>query len=294
MVKKYFVRVHEKYGSPEVDYKVTWSSDKYVLFGGVKSESWPTSAVMSNQGQTQKTFLSWQPLEKEVAYYEMAYLYYFFTDSQISSLKLKVLVTLSDDTTTEITKTIASPTQELIYIAPTGFTQLNLSAYETSDIKVVKYEVWMANHINTQISEVRTYIVDRNYYTKERFLYYRNSLSGMDSIRIVEEAQSSAEITSEVSEKILPLGYAATTGQKEKINISYEEVVTVGTGMLEREFKRALFDLFITNDTYESVSSLLTSIEVLSNSEEIYDESDDLHPGVIKYKYNYTNKGYNL
>ncbi len=293
IIKTYFVRYHESYGDPVEHFYITSSEDRYVIDGGIKKEDWPSNTITSNLTSNSKRFLTWHPTEKEINNTQREYLYYYMDDS-LTSLKLRILITFTDGTTSEFNiKTFSSPAQYVIFIVPTGFEQLSLSTYEVDDLEIKKYTVWMVDQDDNVRSEERTYIIDNFVYESERFFLYKTSLGGYDTIRAIGEADKSSKIDYDLSEKILRSDYTTSDGQKRKGNISFNDEYQVSTGPIDKDTKESLQDLLISEDVHVIISEKFISVEVTNKDEDIFSESEDLHPLIIKYRPNYTNIAFN-
>lgn len=292
LIQKYYVRYYESYGDPSADYYVTSASDRYVINGGLQREHWPSNTFVSSLASNSKRFLTWQPGDKLVSTSQQEYLYYYL-DDDTSEINLVLKVYFDDDTDSQSdVLTLSDPDQYGIFILPAGFSQLNIASLETGGRLATRYELSVTDADDTVISETRMYIVDRNEYQNERFYLYKNSLGGYETLRTYENAKKSTNIDFDISEKYLAHDYTAATGQRRKSNLQFNDEVAVSLGLLDKESKIPVQDLIISDDVYEIYSDRFVSIEVQNKDEEIFDEDEDLHPLILKYKINFVNQGF--
>jgi hypothetical protein len=300
LARKYYVRYYESYGDPEQKYAVTQSATKTVLLGGLKKEDWPgntmvASLLTSNSSSLNKPFLTWLPATKIVTRAQYDVLYYYYCQTvNTSSLNSKMKLYFNNGTNSTFTVDTFSNPSAGVYCFGCGFANLGLSGFETSTVKVTKYEIWLTDSTNTRISAIRTFYVDDISYEFEKIFYYRNSLGGYDVIRFTGDTEKSKMIEYDESGKFLPSNYSAATGESVKNDLNYNDVYEAGSGLLDKDVKIALEDLLISKDVYVVIGTKLLSIFIMNKDEKIYNEGDDLHPLVLKYRRNYTNRAFSI
>jgi hypothetical protein len=140
----------------------------------------------------------------------------------------------SDGTTGESTFLTLNGVDEYdIYGLPAGFTQLGLSANETATDKITKYETWLSVDVQStsvNLTQVKTWHVDREYYETTAQIQYMNSLGVCEHLTLRgmpvffnesekstvtsyrDDSYSRTKGTTEVIDVLVQTGYDAFTG----------------------------------------------------------------------------------
>lgn len=160
----------------------------------------------------------------------------------------------------------------------TGFDQLQLQNY-TDDYhqgkKIKEYEVCLTDALHIQVTEPFFYQPDYRSYRNKKFIVFRNSLSGFDTLactgeydEVVQVDRMTAEAVPEVKDKPGKIEYSRKDS----------EFLRVNTGYLPAGEKAWLNDLFISDEIYEVEENrlyriLLKSKELIKN-DNVFTPSD--------------------
>lgn len=288
VISRFYLRYREVYGDPQEDYLVQNTSDRYVLMGGLKKQDWPGNTVLYRITTDPCQFLTWQPDNKVISKKQREYLY-LYNNSIVEGIKVAV----SFQDFTMITFDLTPGATDKVVSIPVGYEQLSLNEIDSEENPIIKYSVFAYNSDLDPASETRIYYVDQNEYTNERYFIYRNSLGGYDTFRAIGDSEVSINPEYDTSERILTSGYSSQTGQRVRSNLTYDEVIEVGTGLLDKDNKIALMEFVLSREAYEIINDKFVSIDIQNKEELVFSDADDVHSMVLKYKYNFTNRSYN-
>lgn len=161
---------------------VVWGGIDYFRFRA--NNFWVNYYNSVSPDTAENPFFTWQLSGRMAPLSERMYLLWFNTTSlPASSLQVRVTVTYTDGTTAQVNKDFPSAVRGVGYFIPSGAEQWGLPALSTKDIWY-----WTVQVRNTAagvpVSVAFKYEGDNRNDYKGITLHYRNSLNGLDSIRI--------------------------------------------------------------------------------------------------------------
>lgn len=189
VLQNYWLRVSESYGSPEqvkmnVMYPALPAANNYlqVILGGMPFLSYPGNTFYADYcNATYNKFLTTMVSGATTVNREMFHALYFYTKTTYTSIHIKGKLYLSDGTSVNITGGNVTPVQKTVNKAAVGFTQLGLGSL-LGGLDPVKYEVWIEDDGDVRITEKFTFLVDDRYCEYNNYLYFHNSLGGVDTV----------------------------------------------------------------------------------------------------------------
>ncbi len=234
---------------------LTDSLPHLVLLGGISKFYWPTINFFTSYLPTNKKFMSWAPVEKEVDRAQEDYLNYFIFTVGVTSLKLRLKVYFDDatnTTSTVITRTGVNYGQ--LYQIPTG--PVNSGALLVNPAKnAIKYELWLTDQADVIISEVRTYIISEVSAPNKRFFMFLNSLGSFEVLCFSGKNEYSSEVSKNTSIKYLPYNYAALDGEKQVNNSALQNSTQISTGFFTGRYGAAwrdyMRDFLLSRQVYD-------------------------------------------
>lgn len=242
-----------------------------------------------------RQFLTWSPVEKTVDVAQPEWLYYLvnFTPKP-EKLRLRAEITFDDgtvDTVTLLEQTGVS--QYTVYSMPVGFTQLNLSGYETADKLVFSYRVWVADQANKRLSEIRTYYVATGTPRQVRYIIFANSLGGFDTLRCIGTASEQLKIDSIQSRRPLPVDYLSSSAELFAQSKTAERMLTVNTGYQDDpDVLNYLQELALSEEVYIMAQEGLVAILVGSDSYNLRADGENLGGRTFSFRYAKPEVGY--
>lgn len=106
---------------------------------------------------------------------------------------------------------------------------------------VESYEFWLSD-ASGDISEHRTYLIDRKYYEKSFTLYYFNPLGGLDLLWLTGEHTEGMTTEAEVAYRPVPFGSGSKVGSLSTISARGQRTWEINTGTKTREQLLAMRD----------------------------------------------------
>lgn len=237
----------ESWLSTEVDYK------RKVLKGGIAPFLWKGNNYWHNYYPTQKPFLTWQRSGRYTGLFERIFLAWF-NNTNIAAGKIICIVkcTYTDKSTSEKSVTVAVLPNRIAYI-PVGAVD--------RDIITAGKTIWywdVAVYDNTVssspvlISQVFRYVNDQRNDYNNQTLFYRNSLGGIDSVRIRGVIETTITLDGGDAETIEPFTDGATVLPRLDRSIAHREIPSFkgDIGHLDKNDQDRLRDAFLSREVW--------------------------------------------
>lgn len=191
VIKNYYLVFAESYGATEqaknnITEPATLGAGLYnqVILGGLPYLEHPVSTFLADHiDATYNKFLTRHTSGKTVVNKAMPHWLSWYQKAAVTDLKVKVTLYMSDGTSTTVTKTTTtgSFSGKKIYQVAVGYDQLSLDLDLTALLEPVKYEVWIEDGASTRLTEKFVFAVDLRYNQYNNYLFYHNSLGGIDT-----------------------------------------------------------------------------------------------------------------
>jgi hypothetical protein len=185
---RFYLKSAEKFGTPPATAPLATAQVHVVLCGGLS----PAEAAAGNWPAYQvavQPFLTWEPDYQKVLPDQPAYLYYqhVAADGDVL-LWTKVHHIDGTSTDTQLT-TLAKVRRWEVYCLAVGPAALGLAGPE-----VAGYDVWLATPTGVLRSQVRHFVLEREFYPQQRFFIYSNSLGGANVLAALGTAKQTLEV----------------------------------------------------------------------------------------------------
>lgn len=276
--KPFEVVFHEYYGNPPAQYDNNVSTI-VVLLGTVPR--WKQAAFNAAYGSfttwfVTNIFLSWYPAIAKKLLPTQPELLYFMAPTN-GTFSPTVVITYSDGTTANHSPAISISAQ-IFQVAslPVGYTELGIAAV-TPAKTAVSYTVTIGG-------KTRSYAVDHTPYRDVRYIIFRNSLGGYDTLACTGEADEATEMQREVAERVYDPEHPGRLN-KLPYNIEHTPVVKVNSGWLLPAERDWLNDLLISEDVYELAAGILSPVLIRNTS--IDRTKRTYEPGSVELEYEY-------
>lgn len=186
--------------------------------------------------------MSWYPLgiAKRVLPNQPELMYVLWPDDDFDTIEVKV--NFSDETSSTVSIPHMAVPPLTVASFPVGYQELGIGAVNPAKT-VVSYEVTIAD-------QTRVFVVDYTPYRQHRFLVFRNSLGGFDTLACTGEADESTEVERKQSNRVYDAENPYRVQKVEFFN-EHSELVKVNTGWLSPAEKNWLNDLLISTEVYE-------------------------------------------
>lgn len=217
---------------------LTESLSMLVLWGGVNKYHYPDLNYFTDYVPTNKKFLTWAPIEKNVDPDQEDYLNFWVYDDTIASLKLRIKAYYDDGTnTTSTVKTLAGVLYGQLYQIPAGPANSGVAGI-TPAKNLVKYELSLLDQDNVVITEVRTYLISLVRHPLTRFFMFLNPLGGFEVLRFTGQAEPSTDFDRAVLQKFLPHNYKASDGEMEVYSVNMQDKTNYSSGFFKGPYAR--------------------------------------------------------
>jgi hypothetical protein len=190
-----------------------------------------------------KKFLTHQPLEKVVSYYQPEYLFFIASANDTYTLMADLYHKDGSVTVGYLPGLAVTALTGDVIIFPVGYLQLGL---ENLGPPVEKWDIYLDN----SYSEKRTYELDCYFSSLERFYLIANSLGGFDTVRTKGELKVNDEVEGQRVELERGFSYDSSARSYKDIDRNIHEVCVQHTGHISREENYWLKDLLLSEDAY--------------------------------------------
>lgn len=294
--RAYKVRYYEQFGSNLVPQKLYETDLFYILKGGV---SHLQQAIYHSQGSSfwdklnyNQFFLTWQPQVKLIDPEQTEKLYFFVRNIVLmASLKVRATVYYLDGTSqTVLVDIVNNPEDKTVYEIICTLNTLQFDGFDQGLIE--KYDIWVDNHADERISEVRTFILDYGPYEYKRYLFFENSLGGWDTVRATGIQEDGIELSRTEVSRVL--GSQFTPAQHHQVTAQVLETKTykLNSGWKTKEEISWLRDLLLSKKVYQIVGGLLVPIVLTTTKVLQRVDQQDLYSLSIEFSRAYRNAFY--
>lgn len=253
----------------------------FCIKGGISFEKWRGDNYWVNYFDVTKPFLSWRESGRLYAQDELIWLTWLnLTDTDLSYLKMRRTVYFTDGSTDVDDIDVPVPENQIAYI-PAGYEQLQLGDIDPS--KTVWYWECQMVKVSTNPTEPLSQVFkieldNRNDYN-DTYLHYRNSLGGLDSLRIrgVIEYTSQREFTQ--IEKIVLHDYFTghyVDGRIAADNSTELLVYKGDVGHLGKEEQDRLRDIHLKREVWWPKDEKWLPVMLLTNTQRLRMSTDKL------------------
>lgn len=279
-IRQLYFRVFESYGVGD-DYTISrvYNSDTFYLLQG--ATNWLAQAVLNatdqswyNEQVANRSFLTNAPnLLNIVPGQKICLKYLHLTTSPNNTL---VFQQLSDGTVTSETET-----------AFTGVTQYSvyqlLLDFSTIDDATDQIKVWIKDVSGSIISEIRTYNVDRTYYSRLRYFVFRNPKGAYDTVYATGIGSSQEKLTRVETDNVLPAKHTVKDREIATADVDQNPIFKVNFGWLNQyginieAMANYLRQLLGSTDIYELVDGTLIPIRITNGNTSLLEDEQYLN-----------------
>lgn len=259
VLRYYFVAI-ERSGEPQdtTDYLLTGpiTTPRYAINGGISKQRYAVKPYFGATGwhgdELEDSFLDNLGTEIRTFITQDQWAPFFWHDNasngNLDTFALDIRLFKSDGTTQVIqVHNLTNIDKYQLHYLPVGFTQLNLTAYETPTVKVVKYMIQASGttHAATlsQISHARYYHVRRQHMEFQHFISYQNSLGTISTIALNGRRIRDVEIQKDLISTYWEAGMDSRLGEGTIYDVLASDHLKFGTGTITRSEQRQMLDL---------------------------------------------------
>lgn len=287
--KRFYLRFTEKFGAdPQLS---TFSQQEtfYVLLGGLSFEEYSTKDFFLHYLPQQRPFYTWQPREKEVFPAQPEFLHYLINAEDLPEFRVWMKCHYADDTVEETQlfqylkpTTQSQENQYELFRFPAGYDQLSVAGYSCQTC--YRYELYVTDGSDVQISEARSYRVNHEYYEHQNFFFFLNSLGCYDTLAATGRSRYQLGIAEETVERELPYDYQPTDRSVEILRKTAEPEVMQPVGYPTKEMMLSLQDFVLSKSYFKWEDERLIPITVSIRNARILDEDENLQELEFSYQ----------
>lgn len=268
----------------------------YAIKGGMSYDQWHPSQFFNKNILQDKNPLNFIAVGEKCHVAEKKYLFwiYPFADNKVQTVMIDIMLDDNSIIQYDLPYTIFCGKWGICCV-PIGFNQLNLSAFVPVGKWPVSYSVKVMNADNIAIVAPIVYNIDhRNFYDTYQLLY-RNSLGGIDTIRLRGAVDFEADYVRQNAERTVPPSYYSNGNLlAQSIDENAEETPKFkgDTGFLSKASVDKLRDLFLSPQKMELENGKLLPISINNKNVKFFSNKENLYSLQIEWQRAYTNEFY--
>jgi hypothetical protein len=274
----------ESYIDSDGDLQENWggaSEGNYVVKGGVSprelGEFNDGSTSFYDEYVTAGKFLTRMPNNQVVAPYHPVKLWLLSAASETGQLNISVFYEDGDGHLYQNNHGLYDNIMHEINVLPYHADSTNMKPVKNNGAKMLYYEVWI-----TGVTETRRFYVDHTYHEQCNYLFFLNSLGGVDCVWLSGEV--SKGFKTESVQAVKP--FAIDGGAKDRTMIvasrTGQRTWKINTGWKSQTETEALKDLLLSKQVWllEDASGYnqgtLHPVTIETSSADLYDSQEDL------------------
>lgn len=226
--------------------------------GGMAYETWHYNEFFTKVILEDKKPLLFSANGEKIDKGALRFIYWIYPLNDAAAQTITYKVYFSDGTSATLNNdTIISSGQWSVACAPAGFSQCGLDALVPEGKSSVKYSITIATADDTIVAEYFFDIDHRNFY-EPYYILYRNSVGGLETMRITGQADIAAEYLQQQAQRTLPPNWYNPNLVAQIMDDTTEETLsfTGDTGFLSKEGEMKLRDLLLSKQKWMISSPL--------------------------------------
>lgn len=259
-----------------------------VVKGGISTYAWRNNNFFTTYYPTAKPFLTWQQRGRQAGLNEPLYLAWLNTqyDGSATLLLVNLTVTFTDNTIATRKYDIAELKQWHIYYLLAGAFQMQLQVLGV-DKTIWYWDVYITDNDGTVITEKYRYQLDgRNDYN-DKCLLYRNSLGGLDTLRMRGVIETTINLDGSDIEQAAAADWAFTgTLPAFDASAPYREMPAFkgDAGYLSKDEQERLRDAFLRREVYMYQAGRLLPAKLTTKQYRLRSTADKLFSLPIEWQ----------
>lgn len=283
---EYYVKFAQYYGDSPVVKKITKTDSAFVNLGGL--------SVQAALGQTMSDYLrpagsNYNVLclrqgskVKMVQTAQPDFLYWINLTGALITIKLRIEVFFSDGSGSQaVTRASQDVAPWQKYYINVGFNAVGVNSILPSGKQCSYYTASVVDSTGALLSVPYTFGIDK-FKEFPRYIIYRNSLGGFQTIYTWGKAQAETDRTKEDIVKQVTYTEAARSGRARENNIRIQQKITVNTGYTSKRDILLLNDLMVSDEKFLAVQGQLIPIGISTDSLKFPEDGNNLNGAAIE------------
>jgi hypothetical protein len=186
----------------------------------------------------------------------------FFKSATSGNRYLKARVYFYDTTTSDV-----SLGDEYFHSDSMYELDVSPAIFPSGASPIEKYEVWLEDGADPPVlkSEIRTYLIDFEFYRNEQHFIFRNSLGEYDTVRCTGRLKRQSEFDREV--------FTNDDNERQPLSNLLDATYIAETGSIPGDHARWLEDLMISKEVYWLLNS--RAVPIIITSKKMNEITDD-------------------
>jgi len=256
---------------------------RWAFWGGISFADFPENTFFGGYLRTTRAFLTWQPNHKTVELDQPEFLNHLVNYTPVpAKVRLRVNVQYEDLANEEIRTCVGMYVQELVGVrlydvitVPAGHDQLKLARVGK---RVLSWSLWLENQDGARLSEVRTYQAETRYRRHKRYLLFRNSLGGYDTLRCYGAGAGVLQVEAANASRFLGASYKVWAAQVQSSAVEGSDELTVSTGYFDDPAQlEYLQELLLSGDRYLVTDKGLLHVGLATKALQYRQDDENLH-----------------
>lgn len=236
LFKRFYLKSGEKFGTPPVPAALSTAQVHFVLCGGLSPDEAAAGRWPAYQADV-KPFLTWEPDYQKVLPEQPAYLYYQHVAPD-ATVDIWVSVRHTNGTSSSNVLASFDAKRWEVWCLNVGPTARRLTG-----LGIAGYDVWVADALGVPLSQMRHFVLERDYYPDQRFFLYSNSLGGANVLAALGQAKQTMEVKADEVERPI---YDPSLGDVATVDRMGTPTVSVVTGPRRRKQVQADQELLLS------------------------------------------------
>lgn len=281
--RQYYIRYAEYYGTSPSAKKVTDTSIKWAVLGGVGKVAGSVDLLAEYISDAKLKFLKQQALDISVKQNQPEWLSIIYLLAPPAIVRLRCDITYSDATTATFTAYPLADVSKFDKITyPSGCTQLGVHQVQPAKV-VTKYSIYLEDGAAVQLTEKRTYWLDYRVQLYIRYCIELSSLGAYDTVVTYGKGSTEYSYISELAEIPRSIDFVFQKGETFEFDANITEKVSVASGVVTRRELLRFRDFFLSWDKYLIKDNKL--IPILLSSKAIRERKDGNNRYALEFEF---------
>ena len=275
-IRRYYIRFTEKYGAPAVNQEWEYDDVRLVMAGGISQSLFALGDFLGGM-DIADALLTWMPDGRKIGLLQPEFLAWYNWDVATHLIKIeRQWYDINDNTLSSSTFyfTALEVAAHEVGLLPVNPTLLEVDI----ETDAYKYRVRVLDaDTEAELSQWRTYYIDRDYYESERYVMYLNGFGTPECWRCTGEWGKKLSVQRSVAETPLLPGYNELAVDRFQFARLYDNELTYRTGYITRAEAEVLQEMLIAGEVYDVSSEGYIPLRITANSFAVTDTNQDLH-----------------
>lgn len=272
--RRWYARYTEEYGAPVEVQDWAYGSVKIAYDGGVSQSTFAEGDFLGAMDD-EDSLLTWMPDGKKLSVEQPEYLSWYNHSGATQTAFLRVVWYDITDGAAQTPTDYFTPGLEVAdgetAVFPVWPALFGLDA----EADAYKYTVQVVQSLD-DLSQARTYYIDRDYYESERYLSYLNSFGCPETWRCTGDWTKKIKIDRQTAMKPLAPGYNSFASDRFQFGRLWENELVYRTGFLSAAEAEVLQEMLLAGEVYDVSSEGYIPLQMTTSDFNVVDTRESL------------------